>query len=254
MLHRGVSLRWHPLANTLASMCTGYSVVHRTCRPLHCGRQHPGSGVHGPGQGAQLGVQLDLSRGQSGVYDTGLLKGPRVGIQSSPQCMAALLLLSASTTGHTWLGQGSLRCLGLGQGSLRSLGLGLVSLTGVQGCGVGRKVASVTSRGSPVAPLMPRHSPLDPSAVKGEHARCPTLFSRSQLVTSICPACPQKFNMRQLWPVRMPRPVAQKLLADTPLLTGQRVLDALYPAVLGGAWHGHPAPCGAWGVRGICVL
>jgi V-type H+-transporting ATPase subunit A len=44
----------------------------------------------------------------------------------------------------------------------------------------------------------------------------------------------QKFCMRQLWPVRAPRPVAQKLLADTPLLTGQRVLDALYPAVLGG--------------------
>lgn len=42
--------------------------------------------------------------------------------------------------------------------------------------------------------------------------------------------------MKQLWPVRSPRPVAQKLLADTPLLTGQRVLDALFPSVLGGAW------------------
>ena len=40
--------------------------------------------------------------------------------------------------------------------------------------------------------------------------------------------------MRQLWPVRSPRPTAAKLLADTPLLTGQRVLDALFPAVLGG--------------------
>jgi vacuolar-type H+-ATPase catalytic subunit A/Vma1 len=29
------------------------------------------------------------------------------------------------------------------------------------------------------------------------------------------------------------------MLADTPLLTGQRVLDALFPAVLGGAfWAG----------------
>jgi V-type H+-transporting ATPase subunit A len=34
--------------------------------------------------------------------------------------------------------------------------------------------------------------------------------------------------------VRSPRPVAQKLLANTPLLTGQRVLDALFPSVLGG--------------------
>ena len=40
--------------------------------------------------------------------------------------------------------------------------------------------------------------------------------------------------MLQLWPVRAPRPVAQKLLANTPLVTGQRVLDGLFPAVLGG--------------------
>ena len=35
--------------------------------------------------------------------------------------------------------------------------------------------------------------------------------------------------MMQLWPVRAPRPVAQKLTADYPLLTGQRILDALFP-------------------------
>ncbi|GAX82509.1 hypothetical protein CEUSTIGMA_g9936.t1 [Chlamydomonas eustigma] len=44
----------------------------------------------------------------------------------------------------------------------------------------------------------------------------------------------KKYAMKQLWPVRSPRPTAQKMLADTPLLTGQRVLDALFPAVLGG--------------------
>jgi V-type H+-transporting ATPase subunit A len=44
----------------------------------------------------------------------------------------------------------------------------------------------------------------------------------------------KEYSMLQLWPVRAPRPVAQKLLADTPLLTGQRVLDGLFPAVLGG--------------------
>lgn len=43
-----------------------------------------------------------------------------------------------------------------------------------------------------------------------------------------------EYSMLQLWPVRAPRPVAQKMLADTPLLTGQRVLDGLFPAVLGG--------------------
>lgn len=44
----------------------------------------------------------------------------------------------------------------------------------------------------------------------------------------------QSYSMLQLWPVRAPRPVASKMLANTPLLTGQRVLDALFPGVLGG--------------------
>jgi V-type H+-transporting ATPase subunit A len=30
----------------------------------------------------------------------------------------------------------------------------------------------------------------------------------------------KRYAMKQLWPVRTPRPTAQKMLADTPLLTG----------------------------------
>lgn len=44
----------------------------------------------------------------------------------------------------------------------------------------------------------------------------------------------KRYTMVQNWPVRKPRPVAKKLMADTPLLTGQRVLDTLFPSVLGG--------------------
>jgi len=40
--------------------------------------------------------------------------------------------------------------------------------------------------------------------------------------------------MKQDWPVRQPRPVAEKLAGSAPLITGQRVLDAVFPAVLGG--------------------
>ncbi|KAI9290034.1 V-type proton ATPase catalytic subunit A [Umbelopsis sp. AD052] len=43
-----------------------------------------------------------------------------------------------------------------------------------------------------------------------------------------------KFTMLQLWPVRAPRPVTEKLSANEPLLTGQRVLDSLFPCVQGG--------------------
>ncbi|CAG5088142.1 Oidioi.mRNA.OKI2018_I69.PAR.g11747.t1.cds [Oikopleura dioica] len=42
------------------------------------------------------------------------------------------------------------------------------------------------------------------------------------------------FTMVQKWPVRTPRPVSDKLPSDHPLLTGQRVLDALFPCVQGG--------------------
>lgn len=38
-----------------------------------------------------------------------------------------------------------------------------------------------------------------------------------------------KFTMLQVWPVRQPRPCSEKLPANHPLLTGQRVLDALFP-------------------------
>ena len=48
--------------------------------------------------------------------------------------------------------------------------------------------------------------------------------------------------MLHTWPVRAPRPVAQKLLANTPLLTGQRVLDGLFPSVLGGEPLLQPQP------------
>jgi V-type H+-transporting ATPase subunit A len=41
-------------------------------------------------------------------------------------------------------------------------------------------------------------------------------------------------TMLQVWPVRQMRPTTEKLSANYPLLTGQRVLDALFPCVQGG--------------------
>jgi V/A-type H+-transporting ATPase subunit A len=42
------------------------------------------------------------------------------------------------------------------------------------------------------------------------------------------------FAMRQRWPVRTPRPVHRRLPAEAPLVTGQRILDTLFPVALGG--------------------
>ena len=44
----------------------------------------------------------------------------------------------------------------------------------------------------------------------------------------------QAVAMLQRWPVRKPRPYVQKLLGDVPLLTGQRIVDALFPLAKGG--------------------
>ena len=43
-----------------------------------------------------------------------------------------------------------------------------------------------------------------------------------------------KLSMSHLWPVRSPRPVVEKLPGNHPLITGQRVIDTLFPSVLGG--------------------
>ncbi|KAL1987568.1 hypothetical protein VTN96DRAFT_3168 [Rasamsonia emersonii] len=43
-----------------------------------------------------------------------------------------------------------------------------------------------------------------------------------------------EFSMMHSWPVRVPRPVSEKLPSDSPFIVGQRVLDALFPSVQGG--------------------
>lgn len=41
--------------------------------------------------------------------------------------------------------------------------------------------------------------------------------------------------MMQRWPIRTPRPVAERLPVNRPLITGQRVIDTLFPVARGGA-------------------
>ncbi len=40
--------------------------------------------------------------------------------------------------------------------------------------------------------------------------------------------------MSHYWPVRMPRPVGERLASDEPMLTGQRIIDCLFPVARGG--------------------
>ena len=50
--------------------------------------------------------------------------------------------------------------------------------------------------------------------------------------------------MMQLWPVRTPRPFNRKHAPDAPLITGQRILDFLFPLAKGGT-AGIPGPFGS---------
>jgi len=58
-----------------------------------------------------------------------------------------------------------------------------------------------------------------------------------------------EYTMSHFWPVRQARPFSEKLQGNTPLLTGQRVLDALFPSVLGGTC----AIPGAFGCGKTCI-
>ncbi|HMA06132.1 MAG TPA: V-type ATP synthase subunit A [Methanomicrobiales archaeon] len=51
-------------------------------------------------------------------------------------------------------------------------------------------------------------------------------------------------TMMQKWPVRVSRPVKEKLNPDVPLLTGQRILDGLFPIAKGGT-AAIPGPFGS---------
>lgn len=58
-----------------------------------------------------------------------------------------------------------------------------------------------------------------------------------------------EYSMSHKWPVRQPRPIIEKLAGDTPLITGQRVLDAMFPSILGGTC----AIPGAFGCGKTCI-
>ena len=53
-----------------------------------------------------------------------------------------------------------------------------------------------------------------------------------------------EYPMLQLWPVRVARPYVEKLPPDEPMVTGQRVIDALFPIAKGGV-AAVPGPFGS---------
>ena len=87
------------------------------------------------------------------------------------------------------------------------------------------------------------HRIMVPPNQKGKIAE---LSSGDFKVTDIIGKLDNGFELRlkQHWPVRLERPVAQKMKPEAPLITGQRVFDALFPLAKGGV-AAIPGPFGA---------
>ncbi len=79
-----------------------------------------------------------------------------------------------------------------------------------------------------------RHPILVPPGVSGRLARLAGgSFTVWEPIGELDGGTP--LTLAQRWPVRLPRPVARRLPPDRPLVTGQRVLDFLFPVAEGGS-------------------
>jgi len=54
------------------------------------------------------------------------------------------------------------------------------------------------------------------------------------LITLQTPEGPMPLTLTQHWPIRIPRPIDSRMLPSKPLITGQRVIDSLFPIAKGG--------------------
>ncbi|MCC4115960.1 V-type ATP synthase subunit A [Aromatoleum toluclasticum] len=159
--------------------------------------------------------------------------------------------------GDDLLGKGAPLCVRLGPGLLGGVFDGLLRpLTEQASPFIAPGMRGASKRPFPFVPLVAPGAVLAPGAVFGSaggerELKCLIPPWAEGEVVEIFPAgaypedapllvlrAPSgilhRLAMSHDWPVRRPRPVAGRLPADRPLLTGQRVLDALFPVALGG--------------------
>ncbi len=82
------------------------------------------------------------------------------------------------------------------------------------------------------------HRVLVPPGIQGTVVEIrPGIFTVEEIVARIATKSrrdPVKIRLMQRWPVRQGRPSREKLAPNTPLITGQRVIDTFFPIVKGG--------------------
>ena len=60
-------------------------------------------------------------------------------------------------------------------------------------------------------------------------------YSKNDVIAYVmCGGCEVPLKISQRWPIRTPRPVKEKIPPSIPLITGQRVIDTLFPVAKGG--------------------
>lgn len=84
--------------------------------------------------------------------------------------------------------------------------------------------------------LLIEHRIMVPAGISGRVSKIKEIDATVEetVATIETPSGSQKISMTQKWPVREPRGVAKKLAPITPLVTGQRVVDMLFPITKGG--------------------
>ncbi|KAJ1604729.1 vacuolar ATP synthase subunit A [Cryptosporidium canis] len=100
--------------------------------------------------------------------------------------------------------------------------------------------------------LFKSHKIMLPPNVQGRVVRLPSAGNYTideDLIEIEYDGVVKSYSMHHTWPVRVPRPCLEKLQGNTPLLTGQRILDALFPSVQGGTC----AIPGAFGCGKTCI-
>ncbi len=101
---------------------------------------------------------------------------------------------------------------------------------------VGSEVLPGTILGTVQETPLILHKIMVPPGVRGTLAKLASgsYTVRDPIGTVSTAAGPVPVFLSQKWVVRVPRPVAQKLPPDVPLVTGQRVIDSFFPVAKGG--------------------
>ena len=111
-------------------------------------------------------------------------------------------------------------------------------MTGVQTCALPISVVAGQAIGEVRETPLVLHRVLVPPGVSGTVRRIVPAgewTGRDVLAVVEDGAGPREVRMVQQWPVRLPRPIRARRRIDRPLITGQRIIDALFPIGKGGA-------------------